>query len=186
MKIKISMIITLLLILSNYLFVQNNSEKHYETIKKIDNIEIREYYESMNISYHDSFSDSYFQYLANYIFGGNYNNEKISMTSPVTMRQYGDQEMIFRLPKKFLKEKAPQPENNKIKIFKIDPKIKAAIKYSGYTNSNIERKKTEELLKILKENNISHLNDIEVDVFNSPFQFINRRNEITVTLSSDF
>ena len=40
--------------------------------------EIREYYESMNISYHDSFSDSYFQYLANYIFGGNYNNEKIS------------------------------------------------------------------------------------------------------------
>ena len=49
-----------------------------------------------------------------------------------------------------------------------------------------ERKKTEELLNILKENNISHLNDIEVDVFNSPFQFINRRNEITVTLSSDF
>lgn len=186
MKIKISMIITLLLILSNYLFGQNSSEKHYETIKKIDNIEIREYYESMNISYHDSFSDSYFQYLANYIFGGNYKNEKISMTSPVTMRQYGDQEMIFRLPKKFLKEKAPQPQNNKIKIFKIDPKIKAAIKYSGYTNSNIERKKTEELLNILKENNINHLNDIEVDVFNSPFQFINRRNEITVTLSSDF
>ena len=116
----------------------------------------------------------------------NVNNEKISMTSPVTMRQYGDQEMIFRLPKKFLKEKAPQPQNNKIKIFKIAPKIKAAIKYSGYTNSNIERKKTEELLDILKNNNISHLNDIEVDVFNSPFQFINRRNEITVTLSSDF
>ena len=117
-----------------------------------DNIEIREYYESMNISYHDSFSDSYFQYLANYIFGGNYKNEKISMTSPVTMRQYGDQEMIFRLPKKFLKEKAPQPQNNKIKIFKIDPKIKAAIKYSGYTNSNIERKKTEEKIKLFNEN----------------------------------
>ena len=86
MKIKINMIITLLLILSNYLFGQNSSENHYETIKKIDNVEIREYYESMNISYHDSFSDSYFQYLANYIFGGNYNNEKIS----TTIRLHGD------------------------------------------------------------------------------------------------
>ena len=37
----------------------------------------------------------------------------------------------------------------------------------------------------LKENNIEHKNDIEVDVFNSPFQFINRRNEITVTVISD-
>ena len=39
--------------------------------------------------------------------------------------------------------------------------------------------------KFLKENNIEHKNDIEVDVFNSPFQFINRRNEITVTVISD-
>ena len=41
---------------------------------------------------------------------------------------------------------------------------------------------TNELLEILDKNNIDHLNDIEVDVFNSPFQFINRRNEITVTI----
>ena len=185
MNTKNAMIITLLLILSNYLFGQENTKSHYRTIKTLENIEVREYNESMNISYHDSYSENYFQYLANYIFGGNNEKEKISMTSPVTMRQYGNQEMIFRLPTKFLKEKAPKPDNNKIKIFKIEPKIKAAIQYSGYTNSNIERKKTKELLNILKENNIEHKNDIEVDVFNSPFQFINRRNEITVTVISD-
>ena len=28
--------------------------------------------------------------------------------------------------------------------------------------------------------------DFEVDVYNSPFQFINRRNEITVSVISDF
>ena len=55
---------------------------------------------------------------------------------------------------------------------------KAVIQYSGYTNSRIEKKMTKELLKILKQNNVDHLNDIEVDVFNSPFQFLNRRNEI--------
>ena len=107
------------------------------------------------------------------------------MTSPVTMRQYGEEEMIFRLPNKYLKEKVPGPENKKIKIFRMEPKIKAAIKYSGYTNSIIEKRKTKELLEILKKNNLEHKNDVEVDVFNSPFQLINRRNEITVTITSD-
>ena len=185
MKNKKNMIITLILLISNILNGQQENGKHYKTIKKIDNIEIREYHESMNISYHDSDSEGYFQYLANYIFGGNNENQKISMTSPVTMRQYGDKEMIFRLPNKFLKEKAPSPENKKIKIFKLEPKIKAAIEYSGYTNSKIEKRKKDELLEILDSNKIEHKNDIEVDVFNSPFQFINRRNEITVTITSD-
>ena len=49
----------------------------------------------------------------------------------------------------------------------------------------IEKHKTDELLQVLMNNKIEHKNDIEVDVFNSPFQFINRRNEITVTISSD-
>ena len=186
MNTKNIMIITLLIFFSNYLFGQDSSELHYKTIKKLESVEVREYNESVNISYYDSYSKNYFKYLANYIFGGNNEKVKISMTSPVTMRQYGNQEMIFRLPTKFLKEKAPKPDNNNIKIFKIEPKIKAAIKYSGYTNSNIERKKIKELLEILKENNIQHKNDIEVDVFNSPFQFINRRNEITVTLTTNF
>ena len=124
MNTKNAMIITLLLILSNYLFGQENTKSHYKTLTTLENVEVREYKESMNISYHDSYSENYFQYLANYIFGGNNEKEKISMTSPVTMRQYGNQEMIFRPPTKFLKEKAPKPDNNKIKIFKIEPKIK--------------------------------------------------------------
>ena len=41
--------------------------------------------------------NSYFKYLASYIFGGNSENKKISMTSPVTMRLHGDKEMIFRI-----------------------------------------------------------------------------------------
>ena len=179
---KTKMITTLLILFGTYLYAQDLCDGHYKMIRKIDNIEVREYYESVNISYFDSSSDNYFKYLANYIFGGNIKNEKISMTSPVTMRQYGDQEMIFRLPERFLEEDVPKPNNDKIKVFKLKPKTKAVIQYSGYTNSRIEKKKTAELLETLDQNNIDHLNDIEVDVFNSPFQFINRRNEITVTI----
>ena len=110
------MIITILMLISNYLFGQNSNSTHYKLLKTIENIEIREYNESMNISYYDESSENYFQKLANYIFGGNEQNQKISMTSPVTMRQYGDKEMIFRLPNNFMIDKAPNPENKQIKM----------------------------------------------------------------------
>lgn len=83
-------------------------------------------------------------------------------------------------------DKAPNPENKQIKIFKIESNIKATIKYSGYTNQSIEKKKTKELIDTLNKNNIKFKEDFEVDVYNSPFQFINRRNEITVSVISDF
>jgi len=180
------MILTLFLLLNSYFFPQAQNQDHYKTIKKMENIEIREYNESINISYFDSGSTSYFRYLADYIFGGNEKQQEISMTSPVTMRRHGEQEMIFRLPNIFLSESAPKPNNNKIKIFKLKPNIKAAIRYSGYTNSRIEKKKTKELIKALEKNNIKHNNNFEVDVYNSPYQFINRRNEITVTINTGF
>ena len=47
------MITSILLIISNYLFGQDNNSYHYKTLKTLDNNEIREYNESMNISYHD-------------------------------------------------------------------------------------------------------------------------------------
>ena len=108
------------MLISNYLFGQNRNSTHYKLLKTVENVEIREYNESMNISYYDESSENYFQKLANYIFGGNEQNQKISMTSPVTMRQYGDKEMIFRLPNNFMFDKAPKPENKQIKIFKIE------------------------------------------------------------------
>ena len=55
MNTKNAMIITLLLILSNYLFGQENIKSHYKKIKTLENVEVREYEESMNISYHDSY-----------------------------------------------------------------------------------------------------------------------------------
>ena len=74
------MIITILVLISNYLFGQDNNSKHYKILKTIDNIEIREYNESMNISYHDESSENYFQKLANYIFGGNDKNQNVLAT----------------------------------------------------------------------------------------------------------
>lgn len=158
----------------------------YEVIKKINNIEIRKYNESVNASYYsdsESERNKYFKNLAAYIFGENNKNENISMTSPVTMRLHGNKEMIFRMPEEYTLENLPKSNNPNINFFIIPPCIKAAIKYSGYSNKTIEKRKIGELKKTLLENNISHNDKFEVLVYNSPFKIINRRNEITVNIT---
>jgi len=158
----------------------------YEVIKKIKNIEIRQYKESVNASYYSDSEgerNNYFKSLASYIFGGNSKNESISMTSPVTMRLHGNKEMIFRMPDKYSLENLPKANNPDINFFVIPPCTKAAISYSGYSNRKIEAIKITELKKTLLENNISHNDKFEVLVYNSPYKILNRRNEITVNIT---
>jgi len=186
MKLKNTMLLTLFLITCSYFIKTSSGQNHYKLIKEIDNIEIREYNESMNASYFDIKSKNYFRYLASYIFGDNDKKQKISMTSPVTMRLYGNKEMIFRLPDNFLTDSIPKPENSKISIFKIPSSFKASITYSGYSNKKIEKEKKDELTNTLYKNNIKYKKDFEVNVYNPPYQFINRKNEITVTITTTF
>ena len=56
------------------------------------------------------------------------------------------------------------------------------IRYSGYSNSEKEKKIISRLKSILNKNNISYGNDFELLVYNSPYEFVNRRNEITVSI----
>jgi len=158
----------------------------YEVLKKINNIEIRQYKESVNASYYSDSEgerNNYFKSLASYIFGENSENESISMTSPVTMRLHGNKEMIFRMPDKYSLESLPESNNPDINFFVIPSCTKAAIGYSGYSNTRIEARKIAELKKILLENNITHNDKFEVLVYNSPYKILNRRNEITVNIT---
>ena len=185
---KIGLIITAIILAIIYGFSRNSTEitNQYEVIKKIKNIEIRVYKESLNASYYSNSEierNNYFRSLASYIFGKNSKNESISMTSPVTMRLYGNKEMIFRMPDEYNLENLPQANNPDINLFIIPSCTKAVIRYSGYSNKRIEKRKIAELQKILLENNITHNNKFEVLVYNSPYKIINRRNEITVNIT---
>ena len=151
MKININMLLILFLIISSNFTKTASGQNHYTFVKALDNIEIQRYHESINASYFDEKTDNYFRNLANYIFGGNDKNQQISMTSPVTMRLHGDKEMIFRLPNNFLNDSVPQPDNSKITIFKIPSSNKAIIKYSGYSNTKIEKKKKGRVNKNFKQ-----------------------------------
>ena len=66
---------------------EDNLTEQYIILKRIDNIEIRKYKESVNASYYSKNKterNNYFRNLAGYIFGDNTENTSIDMTSPCT------------------------------------------------------------------------------------------------------
>ena len=179
------MIALLLLIYSFKNRTNNIVQEQYIILKKIDNIEIRKYRESVNASYYSKEKaerNNYFKNLAAYIFGDNTENASINMTSPVTMKLYGNREMIFRMPSNYTLDNLPKANNPEINFMTIASCTKAAIQYSGYSNQNIEAKKIQELKNILKRENIKHDNKFELLVYNSPFEILNRKNEITINI----
>ena len=182
----VSTVVVLILIYS-FTIQENNIEKEqYIILKQIDDVEIRQYKESVNASYYSDIKserNNYFRNLAGYIFGDNTENISIEMTSPVTMKLYGNREMIFRMPSSYTLDKLPKANNPKINFLTIASCTKAAIQYSGYSNKNIEEKKIQELKDILKKENIKHDNKFELLVYNSPYKLLNRRNEITINIT---
>ena len=162
------------------------SSKTYTVLKKIGEIEIREYKQLLYASYLDdepiAESSSSFRVLANYIFGYNKKNEEISMTSPVVIRLFNNNEMLFRMPDKYTFKNIPQPINEEVKLIKTEEVKKAVIQYAGYSNAMIEKQKIKELSIILDENNIRYNNEFELFVYDPPYKFFNRKNEISVNL----
>ena len=182
----IIIISAVLILIYSFKNKENNIEKEqYIILKKIGDVEIREYNESVNASYYsnqETERNNYFKNLAAYIFGDNTEEVSIAMTSPVTMRLYGNREMIFRMPSNYTLNNLPKANNSKINFITIASCTKAAIQYSGYSNKNIEAKKIQELKNLLERENIKHDNKFELLVYNSPFEILNRRNEITINI----
>ncbi|MGK0235969.1 MAG: hypothetical protein ACI9EK_002512, partial [Psychroserpens sp.] len=106
---------------------QRNIETYpYVVNKNYDTFEIRSYEATLFTSvklttneYKDGSSKG-FSILAGYIFGKNERNEKIAMTSPVSMSLEDSMTMMFMVPKKFKKETLPQPNQSQIE-FREEP-----------------------------------------------------------------
>ena len=118
--------IILLVILIAFIFLQlylingqRNIERYpYVVKKKYKLFEIRSYeatlFSSVKLSttgYKNSSSKG-FSILAGYIFGNNERNEKIAMTSPVSMSIEDSVTMMFMVPKKYNKDLLPKPNQS--------------------------------------------------------------------------
>ena len=158
-------------------------DDQYTVIRTIDKVEIRQYPSAIYASYAKiDNNNSQFQVLANYIFGGNIKQEKIGMTSPVHMIQSNKKEMLFRMPNRYKIKSLPRPNDDDIQLFRMEGRKIAALRFSGYANSTKIARYKNELINILRKNNIKTTNQFEVLVYDSPYKVLNRRNEIIVVL----
>jgi hypothetical protein len=172
-----------------FIQAQRNIETYpYAVIKKYKRFEIRSYestlFTSVKLStkgYKNSSSKG-FSILAGYIFGNNERNEKISMTSPVSMSLEDSVTMMFMVPKKFNKDMLPKPNQSGIEFKEEPAKTMAAIRFSGWANdTKIEKYK--QLLKAdLDAEGIKYSNRFYFFGYNAPYEVFNRKNEIMVEL----
>ncbi len=172
-----------------------NSQRDIETYsytvkKKYDVFEVRSYDETLFTSvklstkgYKNSSSKG-FSILAGYIFGNNDRNQKISMTSPVTMSLEDSMTMMFMVPKKFEKKMLPKPNESNIEFKQEPAKTVAAITFSGWADD----KKIEKFKQLLKSSldaeGITYSNRFFFFGYNAPYEVFNRKNEVIVELPS--
>ncbi len=170
-----------------------SSQKDIETYaytvqKKYDNFEVRRYeaslFTSVKISakeYKEASSKG-FSILAGYIFGGNKDNEKISMTSPVSMTLEDSMTMMFMVPKKYNKETLPVPNESKIEFREEPAKTMAAITFGGWADDEKIEEYKKKLVAALEAEGISYTDRFYFYGYNAPYEMINRKNEVIVEL----
>ncbi len=171
---------------------QSNIETYpYSIIKKYGTFEIRNYEETLftsvklSTSGYKNSSSKGFSILAGYIFGGNERNEKISMTSPVSMSLEDSMTMMFMVPKGIKKEMLPKP-NDSIIEFKNEPaKTLAAISFGGWANDKKIEEYKQKLKSALEVEGIAYYDRFYFFGYNAPYEVFNRKNEIIVELQLD-
>jgi hypothetical protein len=165
-------------------------EQKYTVILKDNEFEIRFYPPATIASIHSNaktykdFSGSGFRTLAGYIFGGNETNTSISMTSPVHM-DINDSvsSMSFVMPSSYNEGNLPKPNNPNVRIQKTAEEYVAVIRFGGFVSDKDLVFYTNKLHDILKEKGISYYGNARFLGYNPPFQLVNRRNEIIVSVN---
>ena len=159
--------------------------QEYELISNLDEIEIRYYPSSIMVKYIDDQNlNRGFNYLFRYISGGNDLSKKINMTTPVHMER-GEKKssMEFVLPREFNLKNVPKPINSEVEIYEAKNLFYASFSYSGYTNPSKEEVIIKKIKSKLIEQNIQIIGQEKILVYNSPYKFFNRKNEIIIPIN---
>ncbi len=161
----------------------------YNLIKKEKGFEIR-YYPSVKLAQIVSSAHSYrelsssgFRKLAGYIFGGNEDNTKIAMTSPVHM-DINDSvsTMSFVLPAEYQNKSLPQPNDASVKITNTLEEYAAVLHFGGFASDASIKANTLKLRELLDEKGINSIGNFRYLGYRPPYQLISRKNEIIVRI----
>lgn len=157
----------------------------YKVIKTLGDVEIREYPQlilaqtKLGVSKFDSNGNKGFGVVANYIFGGNQQNQKIAMTAPVIMNMSDTEaSMSFVMPSQFQLSDLPTPNSAAVSLVSQDSMKLAVLRFGGFSSDEKIAKHAQILTQVLEKNNIRTKGSLLFMGYNAPWDLINRRNEV--------
>jgi hypothetical protein len=161
----------------------------YRVVKKEDGFEIRFYPKATFATIRSSGSNykqvasGGFRKLAGYIFGGNDQNRSIAMTAPVRMEMSEKgSAMSFVMPEKYDMASLPKPKDATVEIKQSEPVYAAVITFGGYANDEKINDYSNKLVALLEKKKIKIIGRFNFLGYNAPFQFIGRKNEISIPI----
>jgi len=159
----------------------------YRLVKVEEGFEIRFYPSSTFATIHTSgtnykqIASGGFRKLAGYIFGGNDQNKSIAMTAPVRMEMSDKgSSMSFVMPEKYDVANLPKPKDASVQITQSKEVYAAVISFGGYANDDKINKYSNLLVEILNKKGIKIIGGFNFLGYNAPYEFIGRKNEITI------
>ena len=193
MKSTIIIVCILLILVTAQFMIARSTDKteqqKYTVLLSEQDFEIRYYPVAVVASVeHDgrkprSGANDNFRRLAGYIFGGNQSNKKIAMTAPVHMEatDHGNK-MSFVMPSEMDLNDLPKPNDSGVTFTKTTEDTLAVLRFSGFASDADIEQKTEELKQRLADKGISHAGNFKYLGYNPPYQLVDRRNEVVVSV----
>jgi SOUL heme-binding protein len=161
----------------------------YRVVKVEEGFEIRFYPKATFATIQSSGSNykqvasSGFRKLAGYIFGGNDQNKSIAMTAPVRMEMSEKgSAMSFVMPEKYDASSLPKPKDATVQIKQSTESYEAVIAFGGYANDEKITDYTNKLVALLNKKGIKIIGGYNFLGYNAPFDFIGRKNEISIPI----
>ena len=161
----------------------------YRVVKKEHGFEVRFYPKATFATIRSSganykqVASSGFRKLAGYIFGGNNQNKSIAMTAPVRMEMSEKgSAMSFVMPEKYDMASLPKPNDATVEIKQSEEVYAAVIAFGGYANDEKIDDYKNKLVALLQKKNIKIIGNFNFLAYNAPYQFIGRKNEISIPI----
>lgn len=125
-----------------------------------------------------------FRALASYIFGGNAQNTKVAMTTPVTQIQEENHWKVrFGMPKEYTAKTLPTPTTGGIAFSTTTPAKMLALRFSGFASDAAIAKHIDDLKTYAAKHKLTLRGNPVIAYYDDPFTLPwNRRNEILFTL----
>ena len=194
----------------SYLAVRSLEEPSYTVLEKKDGYEIRQYEPYIvaqtvvpSSEYNEDLNQG-FRLVADYIFGNNTTQEKISMTTPVlespgeqnnqssekiamtvpvleTQSEQATRTVAFVLPSKYTIDTLPTPNNDKVTLRDVDGRKVAALRFTWYATPDRVAAKKATLLSALERDGVTAVREPQAAFYNPPLSMpLVLRNEILI------